>query len=32
MENTELDRLKGKNWVAALMLCWLLGMYGAHRF
>ena len=22
----------GKNWVATMMLCWALGMYGAHRF
>ncbi len=28
----ELEQLKGKNWVATLMLCWALGMYGAHRF
>ena len=28
----ELEQLKGKNWVATLMLCWSLGLYGAHRF
>lgn len=28
----ELQELKGKNWVAAMMLCWALGLYGAHRF
>ena len=32
MENCELDNLKGKNWMAALSLCWFLGMFGAHRF
>lgn len=32
MENCNLEKLKGKNWVATLMLCWFLGMYGAHRF
>lgn len=28
----ELQELKGKNWVAAMMLCWALGLYGGHRF
>lgn len=28
----ELEQAKGKNWVATLMLCWALGMYGGHRF
>lgn len=28
----ELEQLKGKNWVATLMLCWCLGLYGGHRF
>ena len=28
----ELQELKGKNWVATMMLCWTLGMYGGHRF
>lgn len=28
----ELEQLKGKNWVAAMMLCWTLGLYGGHRF
>lgn len=28
----ELEQLKGKNWVAAMMLCWALGVYGGHRF
>lgn len=29
MEN---ENLKGKNWMAAMMLCWLFGGLGAHRF
>ncbi len=32
MVGTELENLKGKNWVAAMMLCWTLGTLGAHRF
>ena len=32
MENTQLGNLKGKNWMAAMMLCWLFGALGAHRF
>ena len=28
----ELEQLKGKNWVAAMALCWFLGAFGAHRF
>lgn len=28
----ELEQLKGKNWVASMMLCWALGAFGAHRF
>ena len=24
--------LKGKNWMATMMLCWLWGSFGAHRF
>lgn len=28
----ELEQLKGKNWVATMMLCWALGAFGAHRF
>lgn len=32
MEGTELEKLKGKNWLATLMLCWTLGTLGAHRF
>lgn len=32
MEETQLQELKGKNWMAAMSLCWFLGMYGAHRF
>lgn len=27
-----LNKLEGKNWVAALMLCWTFGYLGAHRF
>jgi len=27
-----LEQLKGKNWVATMMLCWLFGSLGAHRF
>ncbi len=23
---------EGRNWVALMMLCWALGMWGAHRF
>jgi len=26
------ENLKGKNWVATMMLCWTLGAFGAHRF
>lgn len=26
------ENVKRKNWVAALVLCWFLGVYGAHRF
>lgn len=32
MENTELQKLNGKNWMATMMLCWLFGAFGAHRF
>ena len=32
MENTNLEELKGKNWVATMMLCWCLGVFGGHRF
>lgn len=32
MEAVETQQLKGKNWVATMMLAWFLGMYGAHRF
>lgn len=32
MESTELENLKGKNWVATMMLCWALGAFGAHRY
>ena len=32
MENCNLEKLKGKNWVATLLFCWFLGLYGAHRF
>ena len=28
----ELEQLKGKNWVAAMALCWFLGAFGGHRF
>lgn len=28
----EVEQAKGKNWVATMMLCWALGMFGAHRF
>lgn len=28
----ELEELKGKNWVATMMLAWTLGSFGAHRF
>ena len=28
----ELEQLKGKNWMAAMTLCWLFGVIGAHRF
>lgn len=28
----ELQELKGKNWMAAMTLCWLFGMFGGHRF
>jgi len=26
------ENLKGKNWMAAMALCWLFGTFGAHRF
>lgn len=32
MENCNLENLKGKNWMAAMSLCWFLGSFGAHRF
>lgn len=32
MENCNVQQCKGKNWIATLMFCWFLGMYGAHRF
>lgn len=32
MESNELKKLEGKNWVAAMTLCWFLGSFGAHRF
>lgn len=28
----ELEQLKGKNWMAAMTLCWLFGPVGGHRF
>lgn len=28
----DLENLKGKNWVATMMLAWTLGPFGAHRF
>ena len=28
----ELEQLKGKNWMAAMTLCWLFGPIGGHRF
>jgi TM2 domain-containing membrane protein YozV len=32
MEAVETQQLKGKNWVATMMLAWSFGIYGAHRF
>ncbi len=32
MGNCDLEKLKGKNWMAAMTLCWLFGTFGAHRF
>lgn len=32
MDTNELENLKGKNWVATMMSCWLFGCFGAHRF
>ncbi len=32
MADENLQELKGKNWMAAMALCWLFGMIGAHRF
>lgn len=33
MEQNDIQQnLKGKNWVATMMLCWSLGSLGAHRF
>lgn len=31
-ENLNIESLKGKNWVATLLFCWFLGLFGAHRF
>jgi TM2 domain-containing membrane protein YozV len=28
----ELKNLEGKNWVATMVLCWLFGAIGGHRF
>ena len=28
----ELQDLKGKNWMAAMSLCWFFGPIGGHRF
>ena len=28
----ELEQLKGKNWMAAMTLCWLFGSLVGHRF
>lgn len=28
----ELQELKGKNWMAAMSLCWFFGPIGGHRF
>ena len=28
----ELQELKGKNWMAAMSLCWFFGAIGGHRF
>lgn len=32
MEHCEIEKLKGKNWMATMTLCWFLGAFGAHRF
>lgn len=32
MDSTELEKLKGKNWIATMLFCWFLGGLGAHRF
>ena len=32
METVETEQLKGKNWLATMMLAWAFGIYGAHRF
>lgn len=32
VEEFDCENLKGKNWVATMMLCWSLGTFGAHRF
>lgn len=32
VEEFDCENLKGKNWVATMMLCWALGTFGAHRF
>lgn len=31
-EKCNLESLKGRNWIATMMLCWSLGAFGAHRF
>jgi TM2 domain-containing membrane protein YozV len=32
MMGEELKKCEGKNWVAAMMLCWAFGAIGGHRF
>ena len=32
MDAVETEQLKGKNWLATMMLAWAFGIYGAHRF
>ena len=32
MATVETEQLKGKNWLATMMLAWAFGIYGAHRF
>ncbi len=32
IDGTDLEKLKGKNWMATMVLCWMFGTIGGHRF